>query len=149
MGLAVFGGGVATTAGGVKLLRVYSLYKHGLREMEKLVQPSSIGGAGRHGRRFRRQGAYAAWVFFMLFAMSIAGVMLGFSLIGGMDFEEGMILTISALSTTGPLVNLAGEAPLNLAELGDPGRWLLCAAMILGRLETLVVVALLNPEFWR
>src|SRR6056297_119429 len=45
MGLAIFGGGVATTAGGVKLLRVYALYKHGTREMEKLVQPSSIGGA--------------------------------------------------------------------------------------------------------
>ncbi len=149
LGLAVFGGGVATTAGGVKLLRVYALYQHGLREMEKLVQPSSVGGAGRYGRRFRRQGAYAAWVFFMLFAISIAVVMMGFSLTGELDFEEGMILTISALSTTGPLVVSAGEAPLVLSQLGDASRALLSAAMVLGRLETLVVVALLNPEFWR
>jgi len=149
LGLAVFGGGVATTAGGVKLLRVFALYQHGLREMEKLVQPSSIAGAGRYGRRFRRQGAYAAWVFFMLFAISIAVVMIGFSLVGGLDFEEGMILTISALSTTGPLTELAGEAPLKLAQLGDASRALLCAAMVLGRLEALAVVALLNPEFWR
>ncbi|MDD9976877.1 MAG: TrkH family potassium uptake protein, partial [Boseongicola sp.] len=41
MGLAIFGGGVATTAGGVKLLRVYALYKHGLREMERVVQASA------------------------------------------------------------------------------------------------------------
>ncbi|MFQ5439618.1 MAG: potassium transporter TrkG, partial [Paracoccaceae bacterium] len=32
MGLAVTGGGIATTAGGVKLLRVYALYRHGARE---------------------------------------------------------------------------------------------------------------------
>ncbi|MEL7345582.1 MAG: potassium transporter TrkG, partial [Pseudomonadota bacterium] len=41
MGLAVFGGGVATTAGGVKLMRVYVLFGHGRREIEKLVHPNS------------------------------------------------------------------------------------------------------------
>ena len=74
LGLAMFGGGVATTAGGVKLLRVFALFKHGQREMERLVQPSSIGGAGQLARRFRRQGAFIAWIFFMLFAISIAAV---------------------------------------------------------------------------
>ena len=103
LGLAVFGGGVATTAGGVKLLRVYALYQHSVREMEKLVQPSSIGGRGGEARRFRQQGAFAAWVFFMLFAVSIAVVMIGFSFLGGLSFEQAMILTVSSLSTTGPL----------------------------------------------
>lgn len=149
LGLAVFGGGVATTAGGVKLLRVYALYKHGLREMEKLVQPSSIGGAGQAARRFRRQGAYVAWVFFMLFAISIAAVTLALSFAAGVGFEQAMILTIASLSTTGPLTELAGDAPVNLAGLNDQAKAILSAAMILGRLETLAIIALLNPEFWR
>lgn len=149
LGLAVFGGGVATTAGGVKLLRVHALYQHSYREMEKLVQPSSIGGSGREGRRFRRQGAFAAWVFFMLFALSIAVVMTGFSLFGGVDFEEAMILTISALSTTGPLIEAAGSEPMDLSSLSDGARGLLSAAMVLGRLEALALIAVLNPEFWR
>jgi trk/ktr system potassium uptake protein len=149
LGLAVFGGGVATTAGGVKLLRVFALYKHGLRETEKLIQPSSIGGAGQVARRFRRQGAYVAWIFFMLFAMSIAIVMIALSLTGGLDFEAAMILTISSLSTTGPLTEVAGDAPLNLSQLNDVAKAILSAAMILGRLETLAIIALLNPEFWR
>ncbi len=149
LGLAVLGGGVATTAGGVKLLRVYALSQHGVREMEKLVQPSSIGSAGLQGRRFRRQGAYAAWVFFMLFAISIAVIMVALSLFGGLDFEDTMILTIASLSTTGPLINVAGEVPLNLPALNDAARGIVCAAMILGRLEALAIVALLNPEFWR
>jgi len=149
LGLAVFGGGVATTAGGVKILRVHALYQHSFREMEKLVQPSSIGGAGREGRRFRRQGAFAAWVFFMLFALSIAVVMVGFSLLSNLDFEEAMILTISALSTTGPLTEVAGSLPIDLSVLSDSARGLLSAAMVLGRLEALALIAFLNPEFWR
>lgn len=149
LGLAVFGGGVATTAGGVKLLRCYALLQHGGREMEKLVQPSSIGAPGRLGRTFRRQGAFTAWVFFMLFALSIALVMSALSLTGGLVFEETVILTIASLSTTGPLVDVAGATPIDLVTLSDPARLILCLAMVVGRLEAIAIIALLNPEFWR
>ena len=50
LGLAVMGGGIATTSGGVKLLRLYALYRHGVREIDKLVHPNTIGrrGQGEH-----------------------------------------------------------------------------------------------------
>jgi trk system potassium uptake protein TrkH len=149
LGLAVFGGGVATTAGGVKLLRCYALLQHGGREMEKLVQPSSVGAPGRLGRAFRRQGAFTAWVFFMLFALSIALVMTALALTGGLNFEETMILTVASLSTTGPLVEIAGAVPIDLIAISDPARIILCIAMVIGRLEVIAIIALLNPEFWR
>jgi len=62
VGMALIGGGVATTAGGVKLLRVYALFRHGEREVDRLVHPSSIGGGGREARRIRRKGAYISWI---------------------------------------------------------------------------------------
>ncbi len=148
LGIALFGGGVATTAGGVKLLRVYALYKHGMREMEKLVQPSSIGGAGQAARRFRRQGAYVAWIFFMLFAISIAVVSIALAALGS-DFEEAMVMTIASLSTTGPLVTSTSTVEIAMSELGGAAKTVLIGAMVLGRLETLAIIALLNPEFWR
>lgn len=147
MGLALIGGGVATTAGGVKLLRVYALYKHGLRELERLVHPNSIGGSGAKARYLRRQGAYVAWIFFMLFAISIAGVMLALSLTG-IGFDDSVVLTLAALSTTGPLAQVVGEG-ISYATLGDAAKLILAASMVLGRLETLAIIALLNPEFWR
>ena len=61
MGLAVIGGGVATTAGGVKLLRVYALYMHGRREMARLVHPSSVSHV-RKGDSIHNNGAFIAWV---------------------------------------------------------------------------------------
>jgi trk system potassium uptake protein TrkH len=148
IGMALIGGGVATTAGGVKLLRIYALYRHGEREQERLLHPSSIGGGGKEARRIRKQGAYISWVFFMLFALSIAAVMLMLSLTG-VQFETAMVLTVSALSTTGPLASVAAETPIAYSGIPDAAKTILAFAMVLGRLETLAIIALFNPEIWQ
>lgn len=148
VGLSLIGGGVATTAGGVKLLRIYALYRHSERELQRLVHPNSVGGGGREARRIRKQGAYISWIFFMLFAMSIAVVMLALSLTG-VQFETTLVLAISALSTTGPLAEIAAENPIAFSGIPDGAKIILAAAMVLGRLETLAIVALFNPEIWR
>ena len=148
VGLSLIGGGVATTAGGVKLLRVYALYRHSERELERLMHPSSVGGGGREARRIRKQGAYISWLFFMLFAISIAGVMLLLSLTG-VQFETAMVLAVAALSTTGPLASIAAETHISYAGIPDLAKMVLAAAMVLGRLETLAIIALFNPEIWR
>ena len=148
IGMALIGGGVATTAGGVKLLRIYALYRHGEREQERLLHPSSIGGGGKDARRIRKQGAYISWIFFMLFALSIAGVMLMLSLTG-VQFETSMVLAVSALSTTGPLAAVAAETPIAYSGIPDAAKVILAFAMVLGRLETLAIIALFNPEIWQ
>lgn len=148
LGLSLVGGGVATTAGGVKLLRVYVLYLHGRREMERLVLPSSVGRASAGGRRIRRKGAFVAWIFFMLFALSIACLTIFFGALG-VDFQNAVVLTISGLATTGPLVSMAAEAPVELLAMEGPVKLLFSATMVLGRLETLALIALLNPALWR
>ncbi len=148
VGLSLIGGGVATTAGGVKLLRIYALYRHSERELQRLVHPSSVGGGGRDARRIRKQGAYISWVFFMLFALSIAGVMVALSLTG-VQFETAMVLAVAALSTTGPLADVAAESPVLYSGIPDSAKMVLAAAMVLGRLETLAIIALFNPEIWR
>ncbi|MBY6065530.1 TrkH family potassium uptake protein [Leisingera aquaemixtae] len=148
LGLAVFGGGVATTAGGVKLLRVYALYLNGLREMERLVHPHSVSGAGDRTKRLQKNGAFVAWVFFMLFALSLALVSTALAAVGS-SFEQSLVLAIAALSTTGPLTESASSAPIVLNQLTEPAKLILCIAMVLGRLETLAFIALLSPNLWR
>lgn len=148
MGLALIGGGVATTAGGVKLLRVFALYRNGVREMEQLVHPHSVSGAGAAGRRLQSGGAFIAWVFFMLFALSFAAVTLALALVG-VSFEDALVLSIAMLSTTGPLTQVAADTPIALIELSLGAKAILCAAMVLGRLETLAIIALLTPDLWR
>lgn len=148
MGLALVGGGVATTAGGVKLLRVFALYRNAVREMEQLVHPHSVSGAGLAGRRLQSGGAFIAWIFFMLFALSFAAVSLALTY-AGVTFDDALVLSIAMLSTTGPLTEVAGEAPISLLSLSDSAKAILAAAMVLGRLETLAIIALLTPDLWR
>ena len=147
MGLALIGGGVATTAGGIKLLRVHALGDHALREMERLVMPSSIGGKSFAPRMLRRRGAQIAWVFLMLFAFSVAALTLGLCA-AGTEFAEGLLLSIAALSNTGPLVNVT-ETPVDVIELTPAAKALVAVGMVVGRMELLAIVALLNPDLWR
>lgn len=148
MGLAMMGGGVATTAGGVKLLRVWALYLHGLREMDRLVHPSSIGHSRSGSSRIARKGAFFAWIFFMFFAISLMVLILGFAALGS-SFEQSMVLAVAALTTTGPLISASAEVPISLIGLADGAKLLFCAGMVLGRLELLAFISLLTSGFWR
>lgn len=146
--LAILGGGVATTAGGVKLLRVFALYVNGAREIEKLIHPSSIGRTGPMMRRIRREGVFIAWVFFMLFAVTLAGLTMILGLYG-LDFETSVTLTVASLANTGPLIQVAPAETFDLLALAPSAKLILCAAMILGRLELLAIIVMISPDSWR
>ncbi|MEM9127557.1 MAG: potassium transporter TrkG, partial [Pseudomonadota bacterium] len=148
IGLALVGGGVATTAGGVKLLRVYALYLNGAREIDRLIHPSSVSGVGGGNRRIQSDGAFIAWIFLMMFALTLALFNLLLAMMGA-GFEQAMVMSVAALSTTGPLIELATDVPIRLVDLSGPAKLTLCAAMVIGRLETLAIIALITPSLWR
>lgn len=148
VGLAVIGGGVATTAGGVKLLRIYALFGQGTREMGRLVHPSSVGQSGQKSLRISQDGTRIAWVFFMLYAVSIAVVMVLLGLFN-IPFEDAAVLAVAALSNTGPLIQVGAESVLTYGVLDEGAKAVLIATMIVGRLEALALIALFNRDFWR
>jgi trk system potassium uptake protein TrkH len=147
LGVAVMGGGIATTAGGIKLLRLYALYRHGLREMDLLVHPSAIGRRGRGEAAISDNGAQIAFVFLMLFLVVLALVMIALTATG-LAFEQSLALAVAALTTTGPAIGALGGG-LSYAELGPVAKAILCFGMVVGRMEALVIVALFNPAYWR
>lgn len=147
LGVAVMGGGIATTAGGVKLLRLYALYRHGLREMDLLVHPTSLGRRGKGDRLISERGPRIAFVFMMLFLISLALVMIALSATG-ISFDHSLTLSVAALTTTGPAIRTSGDG-LTYGDLSGLAQGILCIAMIVGRMEALVIVALFNPSYWR
>ncbi|MCY3874677.1 MAG: hypothetical protein OXF88_10335 [Rhodobacteraceae bacterium] len=148
MGLAAAGGGVATTAGGIKLLRIYAVYKQGRRELTRLGYPNSVGGAGDRARMLRRQGAYVAWILLMLFVIALAFSILALSATG-IEFERSFVLAVAGLSNTGPLATLAGFETTGFVDLTNSAKIILCLVMIVGRLEVLAVFSLLGHRYWR
>ncbi len=147
LAVAIMGGGIATTAGGVKLLRLFALYRHGLREMDVLIHPSSVWARGQGDSLITVRGARVAFVFLMLFLISIAGVMLLLTATG-LTFDQSLALAVSGLTTTGPAIRTLGDG-LGYDDLTGAARAILCVAMIVGRIEALVLIALFNPAFWR
>jgi trk system potassium uptake protein TrkH len=80
--------------------------------------------------------------------MSLAGVTLLLTLTG-VGFEDAIVMSIAALSTTGPLVHYAADDPIVLMDLGNAAKAVFSGAMVLGRLETLAIIALFTPDLWR
>jgi len=141
MGLALMGGGVATTAGGVKLLRIAAMAHLGRAELNRLVHPSVVDGGSERIRFLATRGARDAWLFAMVFAI-VAVALTGLLILTGETLESGLILAVAALTTTGPLIEVAGSQPHFWWQTSDAARVLLGLAMILGRLEILVILAL-------
>lgn len=147
LGVAVMGGGIATTAGGVKLMRLFALYRQGVREMDLLVHPSAVVQHGQGARMISEHGPRIAFVFLMLFLISLSSLMILLSATG-LDFDHSLTLAVAALTTTGQAIATLDDG-LGYADLGGAARTLICVGMIVGRMETLVIIALFNPAFWR
>lgn len=140
MGLALLGGGVATTAGGIKLMRMLALARLGHSEAMRMIYPSLVVGGNERDRFLATTGARASWLFAMVFALTTV-VVVGALLISGMSLETAMIFAVGALTNTGQIAQAAGEAPLYWFLIDDPARLILAVAMILGRLEMIVLLA--------
>ena len=140
MSVALLGGGVATTAGGIKLLRLYALARLSRFELMRMIYPSMVIGGNEYDRFLATTAARSAWLFAMVFALTSV-VTVALLLFSGMSLETAMIFGVAALTNTGQLVQVAGELPLYWVVLGEPARLVLALAMILGRLEILVLLA--------
>jgi len=107
-----------------------------------------VGRSGSSTRRFRRQGAELAWVFLMLFVMSIAVVASALTLLG-LEFENAFGLAVASLTNTGPIYMALGDVSAHYNSLSDTGIAIISAAMVLGRVEALALISLFNPDYWR
>jgi trk system potassium uptake protein TrkH len=130
------------------LLRVYALFRQGEHELVRLVHPNAITGRGENARRLRQEGAYLAWIFFMIFALTVCAIMMALTLTG-IPFATAMILAVSALTTTGPLADVAGPAAISYVAIAPTAQAVLGVAMVVGRLEMLALLVLFAPDSWR
>jgi trk system potassium uptake protein len=61
------------------------------------------------------------------------------------EFEPAMVLAIGALTTTGQLAEIGAPQPILYSDLTEPVKLILGATMVVGRLETLALLALVLP----
>lgn len=147
LALCTIGGGAATTAGGIKLIRAHALLRHGVRELERIASPNSVATAASGSRGLRREGAIIAWSFMMLFFLALIAALLALTW-SGMNFIDALIAASAALANTGPAFAVISGRPEGFAFLDAVQHIVLAVAMILGRIETLAFIAIFNPDRW-
>ena len=146
--LAMIGGGVATTAGGIKLLRVFILTGHSRAEVNRLIAPSQVMSGQIESRSHDHHSAMLACVFLVLFILVMGAITLALT-VAGSPVKDSLYLTLATVTNTGPLVPTGSGAETLVMSLPTQAKMILAAAMVLGRLEVLALLALLNPDIYR
>jgi trk system potassium uptake protein len=139
-----------TTAGGVKLLRVYALFRpRRARAGASRSTPTPSADQGHAGPpNAARRGLCRLDLLHAVRVVHRQSSRPRWRLVD-IPFEAALVLTIGALTTTGQLAIVAAEEPMAWSTLGLGAKAILGAAMIVGRLETLAILALLSPDVWR
>jgi trk system potassium uptake protein TrkH len=139
------GGCAGSTGGGMKVIRVLMLWKQGQREIIRLIHPSAQVAVTLGGKRLPENVINAVWGFFALYIASFAVMMLAV-MASGLDQVTAFSAVAAAINNLGP--GLAEVGP-HYAGINDFSKWVLCLAMLLGRLELFTLLVLFTPVFWR
>lgn len=143
--LSFVGGCSGSTGGGMKVVRVMLVAKQGLREMRQLLHPNAVIPlkVGRH--RVEAKVVSAVWSFIGVYAISYFVMTLAMMAFG-LDAVSAISATAAAINNLGPGL---GEVAQSYRSVSDAGKWLLCYAMLLGRLEVFTLLVVFMPAFWR
>lgn len=146
--VATFLGGCSgSTSGGVKAYRFFILFELMFNSLRRLVYPHSVRQVRYGDRAFdpEIQNSVAMFIAFFIVLLCLLSIMLAAT---GLDLITSLTGVLTALTNVGPgLGDVIGPAG-NFASLSDEAKWILIAAMLLGRLEILPVLVLLSPFFW-
>jgi len=145
--LMFVGGCAGSTGGGIKVIRLVTLLKQGINEMKYLVHPRGIFVIRLSGQTVKKDIVYAVSGFFFLYIFLLLVV----TMIVATSHADVLTAFTTALSTVGnigPGFGMIGPTE-NYAFYPDYVKWVLSAAMIIGRLEIYTILVLFTPMFWK
>lgn len=143
--LSFIGGCAGSTGGGMKAVRVMLIGKQGLREMRQLIHPSAVIPLKIGQHRVEAKVVSAVWSFVAMYLISFVFITLIMMALG-LDSLSAFSATAAAINNLGPGL---GEVAANYHSIDAAGKWVLCYAMLLGRLEIFTLLVVFSPAFWR
>jgi trk system potassium uptake protein TrkH len=141
------GGCAGSASGGPKVVRQVLIARYTLLELRRTVHPRGVLPVKLGGRVVPDDVMRGVLVFF-LFYLLVFAVCTMIVIALGADIMTGITATIATLGNIGPGFNQVGPMS-HFGDLHPASKIVLTAAMWIGRLEVLTVLALLRPEVWR
>lgn len=143
--LSFVGGCAGSTGGGIKVIRFLLLYKQGVREIRRLIHPNAIITIRMGDRRVNDRVVDAVWGFFATYVAVFVALLLAM-MATGLDQVTAFSAVAACLNNLGPGL---GEVSAHYGDISPVAKYLLCLAMVLGRLEIFTLLVLMTPSFWR
>lgn len=147
--LLMFVGGCAgSTAGGIKVIRVFIVFRTILEDIFRMIHPRAVTPLRVRDRilpegiRVAVLGLFAAWIVVFTMATFLVTIQKDF------DLVSSATAVAATLNVIGPGLGQVGASE-SYEAVNAFGRAVLTACMLLGRLEILTALALLSPAFWR
>jgi trk system potassium uptake protein TrkH len=144
----LMGGCTGSTAGGIKMFRLFVLLEALKAQLRRQIHPSGVFAV-----RYNRQpippaivASVVTYAFAYLASFSLLAIGLAFT---GLSFEESLSASAAALGGVGLGMGPRIGPCCTFAVLSDPATWLLTLGMLAGRLEILLLVLPFTRAFWR
>jgi trk system potassium uptake protein TrkH len=146
--IGLIGGCAGSTCCSIKIFRYQILLSSIRAQVRQIASPHGVFQPRFDGRPVDADVLNSVMAFFVIFIVSL-GVLSVLLTMLGLDMVTAISGAATALANVGPgLGDRIGPAG-NFAGLSDPAKWLLSFAMLLGRLELLIVYTILTRAFWR
>ena len=141
------GGCSGSTGGGIKVIRIATLFKQGINEMKLLIRPRGIFSIRLDGKVVRKKLVYAVSGFVLLYLFMILFTTFVVAS-GDYDILTSISTALATVGNIGPGFGMIGAAD-NYSHYQDYIKWFLSFAMLAGRLEIYTVLVLFVPTFWK
>ncbi len=146
--IVMFIGGMSgSTAGGMKVIRIYMLFRIAQYKVESLFRPDAVRRF-KVGDREMNKGASIMVLSYFVIVIFIAVLGTFIYVIEGIDPETSLSLVTLMINNIGIGFRMASPTE-SCAFLSNFGLTFSSLLMIFGRLEFLAVLAVMVPAFWK
>ena len=146
--LMFVGGCAGSTTCGLRMDRIQVLISNAKAQVSKLIRPHAVVVSYYNQKPIPENVAESVMGFFFLYIISFAVIA---CLMGGLglDLITAISAEASAIGNVGPgLGDIIGPSG-SYQSIPDLGKLILCAGMILGRLEIFAILVMFSPLFWK
>ena len=132
----------------IKIFRYQLLFASIKVQIRRIRAPHGVFVPQYDGRPIGPDVLSSVMSFFMFFVVTLGIVSWGLALTG-LDFITAVSGAATALANVGPGLGPQIGPAGNFSGLNDAAKWMLTAAMLIGRLELMAIYALFTLKFWR
>ncbi|MBQ7304366.1 MAG: TrkH family potassium uptake protein, partial [Alphaproteobacteria bacterium] len=146
--LSMHGGCNGSTTGSIKVMRWQVLKSYFHKLIVTSIEPNRVVPikVGEVSVNENVINSVFLYVFLFFVTIGLTAVTLNFI---GYDFTTSVSAAIASVTNTGPGITTSIGVMGNYAFFSTLAKYVLCAAMILGRLEIITVLVVFTKAFWK